>query len=116
MNRVIARLFSGMLSLVHALVLILAVGSFFFDSVWTDAPALAEAPAGRALLILAGLVVYVLFAGMLSTVVAINDNLEELNRTLARRGGDREPAPRAPERREPEPREPVLTRARERRG
>jgi len=111
MNRMIARLFSDFLNLLHVLVFSLSIASFFVDPLWRYVFAAAPSHAGRALIIFGLLLSYVIAAGFLSTVVAINDNLEELNRNLARSAGKGEPDRHEPELRKPARREPAMLRA-----
>ncbi len=87
MNKFIANIFSGILSLIHIVVIVgfvLVILNYQKnkDSVVGIFGSIAyESGAFYGILFLIFLL-YVLFIGLLSTFVAINENLEEINSTL----------------------------------
>jgi len=89
MNRFIAKIFSGFLALIHIgyiLFLIGAIVAFYSkDNPIRDLFLQLGIPQGSFLIfIFATFIGYVLVMGLLSTFVAINDNLERLYETIKR--------------------------------
>ena len=84
MNRIIAQIFASLISLLHvAVIAALGLATYynFSDNAYKLDPYLSLIGLNRDLLLVAIIavwIVYVLIVGFLSTIIAINENLERL--------------------------------------
>jgi len=88
MNKFVARIFGGMLSFLHSIVIVVLIIGLYQYSKNEETLAAALGPnvydkAYVYTIALLVFLVYVLFVGMLSTFVSINEHLEEIKTKLS---------------------------------
>lgn len=84
MNNFVARVFSGMLSLLHFLVGAILVGGLIFDFIRPESysKAIGGSMFMQFLALLGVFLLYIIIVGFFATIVSMNDNLNEIKTIL----------------------------------